>query len=128
MNAIEIKEKRKKLGLTQKELANLIGVSVQTVNGYENGKEIPSTKYQILDTILNKEGINHTLKEPPEVYILTSGTHKKIQETEEIIKEREKIISLSTDSGIILHQKEIIKLLKVQIDLLKKSLDNKINE
>lgn len=40
MNGIEIKEKRKKLNLTQKILAEMLGVSTQTVNGYENGKEI----------------------------------------------------------------------------------------
>lgn len=128
MNAIEIKEKRKKLGLTQKELANLLGVSVQTVNGYENGKEIPTTKYQILDTILNKEEINYTVKEPDTAYILNSGTIKKIEEIEEKIIEREKIITLSKDISVIDHQKDMVKLLKVQIELLKKSLDIKIDE
>lgn len=48
MNALEIKEKRKKLGLTQKQLAELVGVSTQTINGYENGKEIPFTKHKII--------------------------------------------------------------------------------
>ena len=124
MKAIEIKEKRKKLGLTQKELANLIGVSVQTVNGYENGKEIPTTKYQILDTILNKEEINYMINEPPELYILNSGTYKKIEEIKEIIKEREKIITLSTENSIIEHQTEMIKLLQIQIEMLKKSIKN----
>jgi transcriptional regulator with XRE-family HTH domain len=124
MKAIEIKEKRKKLGLTQKELANLIGVSVQTVNGYENGKEIPTTKYQILDTILNKEEINYMINEPPELYILNSGTHKKIEQIQEIIKEREKIITLSKENSIIEHQKELIKLLHFQIEQLKKSIKN----
>lgn len=127
MNALEIKEKRKKLGLTQKELANKLGVSVQTVNGYENGKEIPATKYQILDIILNKTDINY-IKEPNEIYHLNPGTLKKIEEIEEKISEREKIITLSNDPEFIDHQKEMIKLLKVQIELLNKSLDTKIDE
>lgn len=127
MNALEIKEKRKKLGLTQKELANKLGVSVQTVNGYENGKEIPATKYQILDIILNKTDINYS-NEPNEIYHLNPGTLQKIEEIEEKITEREKIITLSNDLEFIDHQKEIIKLLKVQIELLKKSLDTKIDE
>ena len=48
MNAIEIKEKRLLLGISQKELAKRTGVSTQTINGYENGKEIPTTKHPIL--------------------------------------------------------------------------------
>lgn len=55
MNSLEIKEKRLKLGLSQKTLAKLVGVSTQTINGYENGKKIPTTKYQILEQTLNKK-------------------------------------------------------------------------
>ena len=62
MNAKEIKEKSKKLGYTQKKLAELVGVSTQTINGYENGKEIPSTKHQILDKVLNGETPNKIMK------------------------------------------------------------------
>ncbi|MDB0600282.1 helix-turn-helix transcriptional regulator [Tenacibaculum maritimum] len=56
----EIRRKRKEMGLTQKELAKKIGISFQTINGYENGKKIPSTKYQILDKALNQINVFDT--------------------------------------------------------------------
>lgn len=127
MNNINIKENRKKLGLTQSDLAEKIGVTLKTIQNYEKGETIPVSKLALLHNVLNQKD-THKVEEPPEVYSLNSGTYKKIEEVEEVIKEREKIISLSKDNSVIEHQKEIIKLLKVQIDLLKKSLQNKINE
>ena len=44
MNALEIKEKRKKLGLTQDELAKKLGVSLKTISNYEKGEVIPESK------------------------------------------------------------------------------------
>jgi len=127
MNNINIKENRKKLGLTQTDLAKELGVTLKTIQNYEKGETIPISKLALLHKILNQNQ-NSIVEEPPKLYTLNLGTNKKIQETEEIIKEREKIILLSSDPEVILHQKEIIKLLKVQIELLKKSLDTKIDE
>lgn len=42
MNAIEIKEIRERLHLTQEALAHLLGVSFQTVNRWERGIFKPS--------------------------------------------------------------------------------------
>jgi transcriptional regulator with XRE-family HTH domain len=129
MKALEIKEKRLSLGLTQKVLAELIGVSTQTINGYENGKEIPSTKYQILDTILNK-GISNIVKEPPELYTKNqSGFNEKISQIEERIKEHEEICNLLFDNPEgIKHQKELIRLLNMQINLIQKAKKDKAND
>ena len=110
MNAKEIKEKRKKLGYTQKKLAELVGVSTQTINGYENGKEIPSTKHQILDKVLNSE--------TPTNYQISSGYEKKISNLKDQINAREEIILLTNDKSIISHQKEMIKLLTIQISII----------
>lgn len=41
-----LKDIREKLLLTQTELANLLGVSFQTVNRWENGHHIPTMKYR----------------------------------------------------------------------------------
>jgi transcriptional regulator with XRE-family HTH domain len=117
MNAKEIKEKRKKLGYTQKKLAELIGVSTQTINGYENGKEIPSTKNQILDKVLNGE-IPNIINETPTNYQISSGYEKKISNLKDQIKAREEIILLTNDKSIISHQKEMIKLLSIQISII----------
>lgn len=53
MNALEIKKYRKKLNLTQLELAKKIGVSLKTVSNYENGGSIPDTIKQLLRIVLN---------------------------------------------------------------------------
>ena len=42
MNAIEIKEIRERLNLTQEALAHLLGVSFQTINRWERGLFKPS--------------------------------------------------------------------------------------
>lgn len=41
MNILNLKVARVKKGLTQKELAELIGVSPSTINRIETGKQIP---------------------------------------------------------------------------------------
>lgn len=43
-----VKEIRQKLGLTQKGLAEMLGVSENTVQNWEYGKPIPKTKHQKL--------------------------------------------------------------------------------
>lgn len=130
MKAEEIKEKRKELGLTQKKLAEIIGVSTQTINGYENGKEIPSTKYQILDSILNKSDSN-ILNEPRTKYETLPGYNKKVDQINDLIKENEKVLKLAeelNDDDLINHHSEIIKLLKKQIKLVLKAQTNHFND
>lgn len=51
MNELDIKDLRLKLGVTQRELAEMVGVSEKTVQNWEYGKPIPTTKHQILRTI-----------------------------------------------------------------------------
>ncbi len=48
MNNIELKNLRKKLKLTQKEFASIIGVDVKTIQNWEAGRAIPSSKDGIL--------------------------------------------------------------------------------
>lgn len=47
MNALDVKEFRKKYGLTQSALAKKLGVDIKTVQNWEAGKTIPTTKYEI---------------------------------------------------------------------------------
>jgi transcriptional regulator with XRE-family HTH domain len=58
MDGLEIKKKREELGLTQKELADLIGASRETIINYEKGKPIPKSKSEILDKVLNQDATN----------------------------------------------------------------------
>lgn len=48
MNALAIKENRKKIGLTQEELAKSLGVSSRTILNWEQGGVIPKSKTELL--------------------------------------------------------------------------------
>lgn len=54
---LSIKLARVKKGLTQKQLAQLVGVSSSTINRIETGKQI--LKVDILNKIVNVLGITH---------------------------------------------------------------------
>ena len=55
INAKAINAKRKSLGITQKELSVLMGVSYQTIQNWEGGKNIPKSKEQMLREFLSSE-------------------------------------------------------------------------
>lgn len=54
MTGEEIKRFRKSKGLTQEQLAKIIGVSKRTILNYEKGEMIPKTKINILKEIIYK--------------------------------------------------------------------------
>ena len=51
----QITEFRKANGLTQSELAKQLGVSVRTIQNYECGGKIPSTKLETFENLLNSD-------------------------------------------------------------------------
>ncbi len=53
MTSSEIKKKREAMGLSQKELAALIGVGKNTIYNYESGGKIPESKISILESVLS---------------------------------------------------------------------------
>ncbi len=57
MEAHEIKQRREQLGLTQKELGDLIGASRETIINYEKGRPIPKSKIDILNKVLEPDSI-----------------------------------------------------------------------
>ena len=61
MNNLNIKEERQKLGITQKELAKLVGVSITTIQNWEAGGVIPKTKEQILSMALTPNIVSRKL-------------------------------------------------------------------
>ncbi|WP_339889766.1 XRE family transcriptional regulator [uncultured Flavobacterium sp.] len=75
MKGIEIRSKRKQLGLTQKELADKLGVSHNTISNWEKGEVIPNSKDSLIDSFLNinienvkNENSNNIVNEPPTGY------------------------------------------------------------
>lgn len=59
-----IKQIRQKLGITQKDLANMVGVSTSMINQIESGRSQPSyeTAKKIFDSLSNMEGKKSTHK------------------------------------------------------------------
>lgn len=57
MDGLEIKKRRELLGLTQKELGDLIGSSRETIINYEKGRPIPNSKSEILNKVLQPDSI-----------------------------------------------------------------------
>ena len=122
MNALEIREGRKKLGFTQAELAKKLGVSVKTISNYENGEVIPESKTDLLHSILS----NNTLNETTAEYHTPNIFREKLIELQEKIKVREDYLSdlksiKPINSSKIEHQKEIINVLKMRLDLMMNS-------
>ncbi len=59
ISALAIKQHREKLKLTQKELADYLGMSRETIINYEKGSKIPNSKSEILHKFLESEQINN---------------------------------------------------------------------
>ena len=75
MTDLEIKELRKKLGISQEKLGELLGVHLRTVQNYENGGIIPKAKNIILRNLMEKASYlsseTKTLSEPMATYYKT---------------------------------------------------------
>jgi|GEM_PF-3312901 len=75
MNNLELKESRKKLGLTQTELANLIGrTSMRTVQNWELGvNKVPDHVVEIILKEIESRNTPNFVNEPPADYSLIKG-------------------------------------------------------
>ncbi|AMA48650.1 MULTISPECIES: helix-turn-helix domain-containing protein [Flavobacterium] len=113
MTPEKLKIARKKKGLTQKEVADLIGVSFQTYNGYENGKKIPSTKYQILENVLFSANY---VNEPASIYFKENEHDKTIKHLNDMIAQREEILKILNPNSLdYYHNLEMIQIYKERI-------------
>lgn len=117
MKALEIKKKRKELGLTQADLAKSLGVSLRTISNYEKGEVIPETKQGLLHAILSNNSIN----EPETLYKKLTPYNQRTVEVEDKIREIDNIINLAKetdDKKTEAHYLELKKLLQKQIQLI----------
>ena len=55
MNSLDIKKIRNKLGISQQELAEMIGVHYRTIQNWERGGTIPKSKHTLLCDVLNEK-------------------------------------------------------------------------
>lgn len=56
MSEFDIKGLRKEIGLTQKELAEKMGITVRSVQMWEAGGTIPESKKKLLESMLREKG------------------------------------------------------------------------
>jgi transcriptional regulator with XRE-family HTH domain len=112
MNSLRIKELRKKLGLTQDDLAKKIGVSRKTIVNYENGEVIPETKRELLDNILNQKE-NYLVEEPRAEYpsFLSRYDNDSVEDLIKKLDAKEQIIKILLEKiDLLSNQKPIISL------------------
>lgn len=57
MNDLDIKEIRRKLSVSQEKLAEMVGVSTRTIQNWESGTKIPTSKHAILRSFVLGEKI-----------------------------------------------------------------------
>ncbi|MDD3404932.1 MAG: helix-turn-helix domain-containing protein [Paludibacteraceae bacterium] len=60
MNDLYIKTIRDKLDISQEKLAEMIGVSIRTVQNWEAGKKIPASKHAILRSMISDDEVANT--------------------------------------------------------------------
>lgn len=77
MDGLQIRQKREELGLTQKELADLIGASRETIINYEKGRPIPKSKSEILHKVLEPASIYNKIVNSEEVVSVTDDFENK---------------------------------------------------
>lgn len=76
MNDLDVNMIRKNAGLSQEDLANLLGVHIRTIQRWENGGAVPETKRALLGDIeknpakymASGSSIGHTINAPINVY------------------------------------------------------------
>lgn len=133
MNSIELKKLRKEKGLTQEQLAKIIGVSTKTIVNYEKGTVIPNSKREILHNtlIMNNSLSENSFKNdhlPTNELKEINPSHSVIELIEEL-NERKRIIELLYKNNAKFdHQLVMIGLvetrLKIELGHFNLSTDN----
>lgn len=70
INSLNIKKYRENKGLSQSELADMVGVSFRTIQNYEAGTKIPKSKYAIFQRLFSDSGNNSSNSQKPEAQLV----------------------------------------------------------
>lgn len=97
MNKLDVKEIRKSLGLTQTELAERLAVSLITIQNWERGRTIPSTKYKILCTLRDSTQIPSINNQQGENIHYTTSTSAQLDKALEEMAEQRKMYATHID-------------------------------
>lgn len=135
-----IKEKRKQNRLTQKQLAEILGVSTITIQNYENNRRTPNIV--MINSIADALGVSqHELMTGESLFNGTRGIYEKLQESinfgidqttncrmDKIIILRQYIKRLAQDRNIILSSDELSEIVYFLSPVIDPLLDHKLNE
>ena len=85
MNKIDLRKERKKLKLTQVQLADMLGVTRETIVNYERGHTIPKARLKMLESLLEKGNIAHFSEPNPEttnddILRMVTDLHKELKD------------------------------------------------
>lgn len=117
MSDLDIKEIRKKLGVSQTKLAEILGVHLKTVQNWEAGKVIPKTKYGILQSLLSnipQKEINieekEKIQDPQRDELLSLENNDQIADLKKRIAELEATIQtlITSNNTLIATNKQLV--------------------
>ncbi len=117
---MDIRELRESYGLTQAELAKKCGVSMRTVQNWEQGKTIPESALRLLKTIGSSETISSSSNSKGISVAAGTGSNVKVgTETERllsVIEQQQKTIDRQLEE--ISETRKLVQKRDAQIDQL----------
>ena len=123
MKAIDIRKRRKELGLSQTDLGNMIGVSTNTIYNYEKGLPIPESSYKMLSKVLfgsDAEQDNKQIRVDNKLNEIYEATNELIAVIDDQIAETQR--DVSTIQSI----ERIQSLLRIKLELISELQQSKI--
>ena len=120
MNALELREKRKEKGLTQKQLAELLCISSNTIINWERGEdEIPELKKTLLENFFSGNTQNSVIVKEDE---FTTLIIQKLFDSETF---KTKLLDYIKENASNIGQEEAIKYESYLMDFIKEQERNK---
>lgn len=120
MNALELREKRKEKGLTQKQLAELLCISSNTIINWERGEdEIPELKKTLLENFFSGNTQNSVIVKEDD---LTTLIIQKLFDSETF---KAKLLDYIKENATIIGKEEAIKFEAYLIDFIKQQKSDK---
>lgn len=106
IKGIDIKKFRKKSGYSQKDLAEILGVSYRTIQNYEAGGTIPKSKHAILRDLIFEKPIINLEKE---VIAMVKENENHYERNKPLnVSETQKEVAINTWKQMLTDIKELI--------------------
>lgn len=107
MSDLDVKRIRKKLGITQTEFAEIVAVSLKTIQNWEAGGKIPATKDAILRKLM-RDGLPINNQQGENIYY-NNATSEQLDKALDEIAEQRKLYAVQMEKA----QSQIDKLISI---------------